>query len=239
MKKLLLSAALLFGMQAFAQTDLQVTFTSPSDGDSILRGRAFVLSASFKNVGTTVIERPNVILMTFRLNNQPVNVTVNGNNIETFTIQVPENGLASGDSVMFNMPNVNFPVVSQAGARTFCTIGVIFDGTEIVPEPTDNNISCVNLNFGFAASLSPAAIAAKTVKVYPNPAQNFVNIDLEYNGQAQIKIVDITGKVVYNGASTLKNNKIDISDLKRGMYFYEIRTESNEIIKSGKFNINN
>ena len=60
---------------------------------------------------------------------------------------------------------------------------------------------------------------ADALSVYPNPATNEIKIDLSSFNRAelQINIFDITGKVV--SVNKMQNNKIDISNLKSGVYF--------------------
>ncbi len=59
------------------------------------------------------------------------------------------------------------------------------------------------------------------VKIYPNPAYDFITIE-NLNVQVQnLRIFDITGKVCLSSI-TIKDNKIDVSDLSNGLYFIEI-----------------
>ena len=64
------------------------------------------------------------------------------------------------------------------------------------------------------------------VRIYPNPANNYIFID-GIDKINSVELIDINGKVVTCGA----NNKIDISTFKRGMYFVRISNETNTIIK--------
>ncbi len=58
-----------------------------------------------------------------------------------------------------------------------------------------------------------------TLRVYPNPATNEIKLDLSsFKGDVNISIIDITGKALVN-YNKFKNNTIDISDLKSGIYF--------------------
>ncbi len=65
----------------------------------------------------------------------------------------------------------------------------------------------------------------RSAKVYPNPVQDFVNLDLDLNTtkNAMISLTDITGKVLLNQdlntvSSGSSNYVIDISSLNSGMY---------------------
>jgi len=62
------------------------------------------------------------------------------------------------------------------------------------------------------------------VNVYPNPANNFVNLANIPNGSA-VKIIDITGKVVYSSAITNEQTTtINTADFTNGIYLIRIDT---------------
>jgi len=54
------------------------------------------------------------------------------------------------------------------------------------------------------------------IKVYPNPASNFIKIDV--NDDAFIKIFDVNGKLVKSENIKRDNNRVDVSDLNVGIY---------------------
>ncbi|MFT3948633.1 MAG: PKD domain-containing protein [Agriterribacter sp.] len=69
---------------------------------------------------------------------------------------------------------------------------------------------------------------SQTMQVYPNPAQNIVNIKLsgESKGRTMIDVYDVTGKKALHKEVIKDNNTffqtIDVSDLKKGVYLIEI-----------------
>ena len=67
------------------------------------------------------------------------------------------------------------------------------------------------------------------IQIYPNPAQNFININLHSTNTQNIKIniFDYTGKIVLSTYSQNSNPQIDISALKTGMYFITIKSDKN------------
>lgn len=54
---------------------------------------------------------------------------------------------------------------------------------------------------------------ANEVSIYPNPTSDYINIKTN-SPNISVEIYDITGKSVYNG----NENKVNVSDLKKGMY---------------------
>ena len=76
-----------------------------------------------------------------------------------------------------------------------------------------------------------------SVKVYPNPASEFVYVDLVFNETADfnVKLYDINGKLVqsflkHNMSSGRHTIKMNISSIKKGIYFLKINS-SNRTIK--------
>jgi hypothetical protein len=67
------------------------------------------------------------------------------------------------------------------------------------------------------------------IKIYPNPAKEFVNIELDnevFSGMATFTVYDITGNQVLSTQLDVKNiNILDVSALKNGNYILNIRNE--------------
>ena len=77
-----------------------------------------------------------------------------------------------------------------------------------------------------ATATSIASNNQLNIRIYPNPAQNYITIE-GLDKINSIEIIDITGKIVTCEA----NSKIDISTLNEGVYFVKITTEENIHIK--------
>ncbi len=74
------------------------------------------------------------------------------------------------------------------------------------------------------------AVLNDNIKLYPNPADEFIYIESDYN-ELQFQIKDILGKVVINQESYENKTKIDLSDLQVGIYFITIKSLGNKIVK--------
>jgi len=69
--------------------------------------------------------------------------------------------------------------------------------------------------------LSNDDFTAKSVKLYPNPTNGMVNIDLNEN--ADLMLIDMVGKVIMNKNLTSGNNTIQLDTLPKGVYFAKIK----------------
>ena len=70
-------------------------------------------------------------------------------------------------------------------------------------------------------------LAAANIKVYPNPAQDVLNIDSDL-GMEKYWITDVSGKIVVQ-ASDIKNSNVNVSDLKKGYYLLNIDLGQHQI----------
>jgi predicted outer membrane repeat protein len=82
--------------------------------------------------------------------------------------------------------------------------------------------------FAYSAIKSVKMENEETVKVYPNPSSDFINIETNSNSKIKnIQLVNAKGSVVYH--SNLFENKIDISNQPLGIYFLKIEETSGKI----------
>jgi len=65
------------------------------------------------------------------------------------------------------------------------------------------------------------------LKIYPQPAQNEIFVSEMAQGKKSLRLLNLLGKVVWHKESWLESEKIDLSDLPKGMYILEVQTESN------------
>lgn len=73
------------------------------------------------------------------------------------------------------------------------------------------------------------------LQVYPNPASDFVNIDLTglFSLKTQISICNVLGQTVKEFKNAEPSiNRLDVSELQQGLYYIGIKTDDNRIITS-------
>lgn len=101
------------------------------------------------------------------------------------------------------------------------------------------SINTVNNFTEGTASMNVADSKKKEIKVYPNPVNNFLIIDLKDENPKQnkytINILDSSGKTIkIENVNAKKENKISVETLTKGVYFYTI-WDTTLLLKSGKF----
>lgn len=66
-------------------------------------------------------------------------------------------------------------------------------------------------------------------KIYPNPSNNFINIDFDSNDKKHIYLFDINGKIIYSLVTLESHVRISNQDLSPGLYFVKISTIKGQI----------
>ena len=79
--------------------------------------------------------------------------------------------------------------------------------------------------------------SAYFINVFPNPAKSHINVETNSPEHQQIKIYNLTSKLVIN-SSFNQQTRIDISNLPSGTYIYKVYSLiSGEITATNKFNV--
>lgn len=72
----------------------------------------------------------------------------------------------------------------------------------------------------------------KTIKIYPNPTQNYLHLELSsFHLGKEINIYDNVGRSVWKEKAGNLNQRMDVSSLPSGIYFLQIGNERHKIIK--------
>ncbi len=103
----------------------------------------------------------------------------------------------------------------------YAAIGMILQSMWNDPTPDDWQVS-IDLNESYVGTNSQLTIGQ--IKVFPNPANNFLNILLPGNNQnMDISLLDINGKTIQKQISNLPNTIIDLSNVDAGIYILKIQ----------------
>jgi hypothetical protein len=85
----------------------------------------------------------------------------------------------------------------------------------------------------------PANDQQEKVKVYPNPAQSYIIIDLQNSYQKGLTIVvySFLGKKMYENQNVTEKTTLTLTDYNRGVYVYHVTDQSGKILFTGKFQV--
>lgn len=73
------------------------------------------------------------------------------------------------------------------------------------------------------------------VSIFPNPVSDNLYIDMAGVEGATASIFDMTGKKVAQHNLSAKVNNINVTNLAKGMYVYQVRIDNNTVLKTDKF----
>ena len=123
--------------------------------------------------------------------------------------------IASGDSIILLRSGYVFsPVYFEEGDN----IVVVWPSARLKPIQADSVIFDL---FFVSLLASSNNILNETIILFPNPATKYISINgLDKMDIKQVRIYDLSGKVIYNHSSMQR--LIPIEDLKPGIYFIKI-----------------
>ncbi len=71
----------------------------------------------------------------------------------------------------------------------------------------------------------------KSILIAPNPASNYIKLHNNNSDNIDIKILNTSGKIVLQKTKLFNDNTISVSDLQSGIYFIQINSGKDQIIK--------
>ncbi len=66
------------------------------------------------------------------------------------------------------------------------------------------------------------------VIIYPNPVKNFLNIRIEINGKYNVRLYDLTGKLLYENTFEGNTFRLDMKNYRNGYYLVSITDQENK-----------
>lgn len=84
-------------------------------------------------------------------------------------------------------------------------------------------------------SLSIEELDSNNIKIYPNPVQNSLHIDLLQNTNYSYRIFNLNGKEISYKNNLNTTNQVNMSNYSSGLYFIKLINKSNQNIKILKF----
>ncbi len=135
-----------------------------------------------------------------------------------FVVVEDINGIRLGDEPLAVEIGGGTAVATNSAGQTF-GVNIKPHQIQIVPRSEED--------------IANAPLTEDLVKVYPNPAQNLLNVHLN-GGQEfeQVLVYNMTGQVVYNSGKTMaRRTQFDVSRLQNGIYILSVVTQKGVVNK--------
>lgn len=75
------------------------------------------------------------------------------------------------------------------------------------------------------------AISENEVSIYPNPTSSMLNVEMPNKNNSSIKIIDVSGRIIYSQIVSQKNTTIDLSKFNKGIYFVEVKNNQQSYVR--------
>jgi hypothetical protein len=221
MKKLLLAFGILFSVSTFAQKAITIALDSPAVDQTIYKNQEFEVKATVTNSGTVTLTPTDTIYIILTIGGQQATPIL--------SVTHPDIAMGASTSVAFMYQGFS---ANGNGTVSICIAGALSpDGTGAVQGC--NTVNYINNSVGLKE-----LAAVSSLKMYPNPAVDVLNITFDYPETTHLAVVDVTGRTVRTMDIEAGDAKVNVSDMVQGIYLYNITNTNGQVIKTGKFSVN-
>ena len=97
------------------------------------------------------------------------------------------------------------------------------------------NNSCEATFYGGVTSFVPGTCTISVseiqsqFEIYPNPAKDVIQLNVNVDGKKELKIIDLSGRVQLNEVFYAKKKSLNVSELPNGIYFLQLRSKDGNI----------
>ncbi len=139
----------------------------------------------------------------------------------------------SGTTTVSTYTQFTATVTYTSAATPDTLVVVLLPSNPLTPQ---TNSYVIFDDFEYTTSTVGIDVDAKEyISVYPNPVSENLFINMAGIQDARVSIFDITGKKVFQQNLNEKVNTINVNSLAKGMYVYQVISNTNETLKTGKF----
>ena len=142
-----------------------------------------------------------------------------------------------------NLTSVTIPMIYIAPVEQYIILAASSEGQVLTTFTSTitpgSSLGIDNIVVGNTVSISEEVINNNNVNVYPNPANDFINVDVNGIENANITVYSVTGQEVINTTISNGTQKLNVSNLNNGVYIYAVRDLNGEVIKTNKLVVRN
>ncbi len=136
----------------------------------------------------------------------------------SYTFMIPSTTKLGDTRMRIAMKWNGVPEACESGL----SYGEVEDYTVNIIEPQSKSTSLRRIAVGETKKGMP-------IKVYPNPADHYIQVNLPDKNTASYIINDVSGRITRSGA--IQNNKVGLESLESGTYFISIRNGKEKVTK--------
>lgn len=115
-------------------------------------------------------------------------------------------------------PNYSYKLGAGETSYSYCYDPVGFNPSWLLKYVSKNDTACGPY---FTLSVDRGVVVHSEIKVYPNPASDYISINLELL-PAKLSLTDISGKLLMREFINQHNTTVDIQDVPAGMYLLQL-----------------
>lgn len=242
-----LVASIFIAVTAFGQYDLEVNLVTPASMSTVGPVASQPIAFTMTNNGATIPANSSLWFIGVRIIDQATQelfALSDGTLNQVEGVGLPmawETGMTVPSSMIEGAFDNPFSVNTstwEGNVVGVWVLGISEDPVnELVPEDPNDTNNDNNTDAFLVGTSSSIAINTKDIKVFPNPAKNLVNFQVDGLENGNIVISSITGQVVVN-TTISGTEKVDVSNLNNGVYIYKVVDANGEVVKTNKLVIN-
>ena len=105
---------------------------------------------------------------------------------------------------------------------TFSEEGSLLIRYYVINNTTSNILDSVDVSITYLAATGNEITKTSNIVEYPNPANQFLNVDVQNSNNLKLSLFSITGEKVYETQLYKGNNQLNLENLNSGIYLYSI-----------------
>ncbi len=158
------------------------------------------------------------------------NTYTESNNTATYTLS----NAAGCDSVVtlnLTLNEITFSSITETSTGSYTSpSGQIWNESNIYIDTISNVAGCdsiITINLTINTTSVSQPINLNGINYYPNPTSGLVTFDFAKNNVQELKIIDITGRIIYIETKNIKRiTSIDLSNFNNGIYVVSLKTNN-------------
>lgn len=197
------------------------TSTSSTTAGTVTVTNPFPITTAFTGNCNVLADATGTLVLPGRTFNDIIRLTTNQNIVASGTATI---NLLTYD--YYSQANAKAPILSVQSSTI-----ASFSGT------STQTITTLQRDF-ITVGVKEAKVAASGISVFPNPASSVINFSTDNAEAYKVTVYDITGKAVLTELFEDNRSKLNVSAMNNGMYLYTVTGKNNQVLNTGKFNVN-